>query len=167
MGLFYNRFRHYDPIAAQYVAPDSIGIDGGIRTFSYTTCPLSQIDPLGKASQYFHGLSLFDGKTTHGLLVIPGHIPTRVFSGVNGGPEGEALKDPNIRGGAVAPLHAEGHAAMLMRKNNAKCGVLYINHPGGVCNFCRTAVNNMLPKGAIMDVYDPGGGPCKISGTLR
>ena len=46
-GLYYNRFRYYEPLAGRYASPDPIGIDGGIRALSYTDCPTNTLDPYG------------------------------------------------------------------------------------------------------------------------
>ncbi len=46
-GLYYNRFRYYDPQAAQYMSPDPIGIAGGIRSNGYVEAPLTWLDQLG------------------------------------------------------------------------------------------------------------------------
>jgi RHS repeat-associated protein len=32
-GLFYNRFRYYDPDAGLYLSPDPIGLEGGLRPY--------------------------------------------------------------------------------------------------------------------------------------
>ncbi|WP_289896337.1 RHS repeat-associated core domain-containing protein [Paracoccus sp. TOH] len=46
-GLHYNRFRYYDPDAAQYLAPDPIGLEGGFRPQGYVADPNGWVDPLG------------------------------------------------------------------------------------------------------------------------
>jgi RHS repeat-associated protein len=46
-GLYYNRFRHYDPLAAQYVSPDPIGLAGGGKSFSFVLAPTSYSDVFG------------------------------------------------------------------------------------------------------------------------
>jgi RHS repeat-associated protein len=46
-GLYYNRFRHYDPYVAQYISSDPLGLRGGLRLRGYTTQPTGWIDPLG------------------------------------------------------------------------------------------------------------------------
>lgn len=46
-GLYYNRFRYYDPDATQYLTPDPIGLSGGVRLQGYVTDPNSLVDPLG------------------------------------------------------------------------------------------------------------------------
>lgn len=38
-GLYYNRFRYYDPLAAQYVSTDPIRLDGGLRPHAYVGKP--------------------------------------------------------------------------------------------------------------------------------
>ena len=47
LGIYYNRFRYYDPIAAQYMSPDPIRIAGGPRLHSYAAEPVMTIDPFG------------------------------------------------------------------------------------------------------------------------
>ncbi len=49
-GLYYNRFRYYEPLAGQYASPDPIGIDGGFRSQQIFISPSVFIDPLGLAS---------------------------------------------------------------------------------------------------------------------
>ena len=46
-GLYYNRFRYYDPDTAQYISADPTGVLGGINPYSYVKDPLNWIDPLG------------------------------------------------------------------------------------------------------------------------
>jgi RHS repeat-associated protein len=46
-GLYYNRFRYYDPLAGQYLCPDPIGLKGGARPQGYVENPGSWVDPLG------------------------------------------------------------------------------------------------------------------------
>ncbi|XXX76642.1 DUF6531 domain-containing protein [Sorangium sp. So ce134] len=46
-GLYYNRFRYYDPDGGRYVSQDPIGSVGGLNPYSYTINPTTRIDPLG------------------------------------------------------------------------------------------------------------------------
>ena len=47
-GLYYNRFRYYDPDVGQYTKPDPIGLEGGNPTlYSYISNPNWWVDPLG------------------------------------------------------------------------------------------------------------------------
>lgn len=46
-GLYYNRQRHYDPLAGQYASPDPIGLLGGDRPQGYVDNPQIWADPLG------------------------------------------------------------------------------------------------------------------------
>jgi RHS repeat-associated protein len=51
-ALHYSYFRDYDPSLGRYGESDPIGLNGGLNTYAYVTgSPLSQIDPLGLASQ--------------------------------------------------------------------------------------------------------------------
>ena len=49
-GLYYNRYRYYDPEATQYLSPDPIGLGGGIRPQGYVADPNGWVDPLGLAA---------------------------------------------------------------------------------------------------------------------
>jgi RHS repeat-associated protein len=65
--------------------------------------------------------------------------------------------------------HVEMQAAAYMRLNNIRQGVLYINHPDGICNFCNglaytrpggtpvSPISDALPEGAAMWVYNSSG----------
>jgi RHS repeat-associated protein len=46
-GLYYNRFRYYDPEAGGYVSQDPIGLHGGARSYAYVGNPLNWSDPVG------------------------------------------------------------------------------------------------------------------------
>jgi len=46
-GLYYNRFRYYDPESGEYVSQDPIGFLGGNRVYSYVADLLKVVDPLG------------------------------------------------------------------------------------------------------------------------
>jgi RHS repeat-associated protein len=46
-GLYYNRFRYYDPEGGRYLSQDPIGLAGGLSTYAYTSDPLAISDPLG------------------------------------------------------------------------------------------------------------------------
>lgn len=46
-GLYYNRYRYYDPLTAQYISPDPIGFAGGIRLNGYVLNPIKQVDIKG------------------------------------------------------------------------------------------------------------------------
>ncbi len=46
-GLFYNRFRYYDPELRMYTSPDPVGLLGGTEPYNYVTDPSRWIDPYG------------------------------------------------------------------------------------------------------------------------
>ena len=46
-GLFYNRFRYFDPDLCGYISPDPIGLAGGLEPWNYPTDPFTWADPLG------------------------------------------------------------------------------------------------------------------------
>ncbi len=46
-GLYYNRFRYYDPELGRYLSEDPIGLSGGVALFGYVYDPLVWLDVLG------------------------------------------------------------------------------------------------------------------------
>lgn len=48
-GLYYNRFRYFDPSQGGYVSRDPIGLRGGEGLYGYVDDPLVAVDPLGLA----------------------------------------------------------------------------------------------------------------------
>ena len=46
-GLYYNRFRYYDPEVGRYIGKDPIGLLGGSNPYAYTSNPVNWVDPLG------------------------------------------------------------------------------------------------------------------------
>jgi RHS repeat-associated protein len=49
-GLYYNRFRYYDPESGEYVSQDPIGLAGGGNLHGYVSDTNSLVDPLGLAA---------------------------------------------------------------------------------------------------------------------
>ena len=46
-GLYYNRYRYYDPLQGRYITQDPIGLRGGWNPYAYPLNPVTDIDPLG------------------------------------------------------------------------------------------------------------------------
>ena len=53
-GLYYNRFRYYDPSEGAYIAVDPIGIEGGLSPREYARLPTTFADPLGLIVVYHY-----------------------------------------------------------------------------------------------------------------
>jgi RHS repeat-associated protein len=47
LGLFYNRFRDYDPTLARYLQPDPLGHEGGLNLYAYPANPEVDVDLRG------------------------------------------------------------------------------------------------------------------------
>ncbi len=57
IGLYYNRFRYYDPQTGQYTQQDPIGLAGGNPTlYGYVFDPLGEVDWFGLATRPNNGL---------------------------------------------------------------------------------------------------------------
>jgi RHS repeat-associated protein len=46
-GLYYNRFRYYDPQTGAYISQDPIGLEGGLAPYAYVADPHKQVDIFG------------------------------------------------------------------------------------------------------------------------
>ncbi|HDR2167854.1 TPA: RHS domain-containing protein, partial [Enterobacter cancerogenus] len=46
-GLYYNRYRYYDPAQGRYIMQDPIGLRGGWNVYQYPLNPVAYIDPKG------------------------------------------------------------------------------------------------------------------------
>ncbi|WP_022822335.1 DUF6531 domain-containing protein [Hymenobacter norwichensis] len=77
-GLYYNRFRYYDPNAGSYISQDPIGLTGGDRLYAYVHDPLSWIDLLGLVGG---PASLPDGP---GIYIITNEASKRSYVGSAG-----------------------------------------------------------------------------------
>ncbi|HEY6527395.1 MAG TPA: DUF6531 domain-containing protein [Cellvibrionaceae bacterium] len=66
-GLYYNRFRYYDPDAGGYISQDPIGLAGGPTLYSYVADPAIWIDPFGLAS--CHGNAKASKKPNHVYVI--------------------------------------------------------------------------------------------------
>ncbi|WP_052321714.1 DUF6531 domain-containing protein [Ralstonia sp. A12] len=75
-GLSYNLHRYYDPDAGQYLSPDPLGLEGGLRTHGYVETPNAWVDPFGLAKcpvrevngTKIHGTGQKDGTPGHDQL---------------------------------------------------------------------------------------------------
>ena len=46
-GLYYNRFRYYDPESGRYISEDQLPLSPGLSLQAYTSDPLRLVDPMG------------------------------------------------------------------------------------------------------------------------
>ncbi|MBR0566162.1 RHS domain-containing protein [Azoarcus sp. L1K30] len=64
-GLYYNRYRYYDPKQGRYVTQDPIGLMGGVNIYGYVRAnPVSKTDPTGLVEGYAqagYGASIMAG----------------------------------------------------------------------------------------------------------
>lgn len=75
-GLYYNRFRYYDPIAGQFISQDPIGLRGGLKAYCYTRDPLTWIDPFGLSNIVYRALNPADVAALNAGQPISARNPT-------------------------------------------------------------------------------------------
>ncbi len=73
-----------------------------------------------------------------------------------------ANKDPTWANYEAAG-HVEGKAAIGIRENDSAGGILYHNNPGGICGYCVSQVETLLPQGAKLTVVSPANAVPKTS----
>ncbi|WP_438826909.1 RHS repeat-associated core domain-containing protein, partial [Salmonella enterica] len=52
-GLYYNRYRYYNPEQGRYITQDPIGLRGGWNLYQYPLNPVTNTDPLGLEAVFF------------------------------------------------------------------------------------------------------------------
>jgi RHS repeat-associated protein len=73
-GLYYNRFRYYDPCDGCYISQDPIRLQGGIQLYAYVKNPSAYSDILGLTGA--PGVTWVDPKT---LNFSQGYVDTKVY----------------------------------------------------------------------------------------
>jgi Double-stranded DNA deaminase toxin A len=57
----------------------------------------------------------------------------------------------------IASGHVKGQAALIIRARGVTSGILKINNPNGICNWCTTQLPTLLEDGSTLDVQTPLG----------
>jgi RHS repeat-associated protein len=63
-GLYYNRFRYYDPSIGAYLSQDPIGLNGGMQIYGYVHDSNSWIDILGLAKHHTIPRRIYNPRTS-------------------------------------------------------------------------------------------------------
>ncbi len=83
-GLYYNRFRYYDPESGEYISKDPIGLNGGLALYNYVQDVNVLLDILGLSTvylrnkEYYVGKAKVDAKTRYGKS----NYATDIFKGI-------------------------------------------------------------------------------------
>ena len=73
-GLYYNRFRYYDPERGDYIGQDPVRLLAGIQLYGYVPDPTLYIDPFGLALSginFANSPSLYNGDAGTPIVQIP------------------------------------------------------------------------------------------------
>lgn len=141
------------------------GGKGGVAPKNIKIDPNVAWSPKGYKSLDSNGLPPYDEIDTLGRLVVGGQ--TYYVKNGQGSPGMEAGTDPSIKAGAISHTHAEGHAAMIIRKLCAKEGTLFINNPNGPCGYCDKVIENILPQNSTLTVIWPSGNSHTYIGNAK
>ncbi len=124
-------------IAAPTAASRMIYLRGLTQSTSYA----SNFD---STNDYVY-LSVFDGKTTHGVLLTDEGALITLQSGT---------KYPEFSN-YPSSGHVEGKGAWFMREQNSIGGTLLHNNTDGTCGICNTNIPTLLPEGSERYVVPP------------
>ena len=83
-GLYYNRFRYYDPEAGQYIRQDPIGLAGGMRLYGYVNDASKWIDPFGLAACGTEESISVDEALSRASDFMKDGVPIRCIDGATG-----------------------------------------------------------------------------------
>jgi RHS repeat-associated protein len=144
-GLYYNRYRYYDPVISAYVSQDPLGLGAGENVYSYTLNSFGWIDPMGLSDL----LNLV--KEAHSVLdpKAQGFKTTAIGKNANGDlfmsssdpkvpriqREWAEQKGINVVNSGGKDIHAE---ESLIKSNN---GIKHIDASRGVCIDCENLMN--------------------------
>jgi RHS repeat-associated protein len=83
-GLYYNRFRYYDPDAGQYVSQDPIGLAGGTAVYAYVIDSNAWIDVFGLSTVYLRNSETYVGKAKQNAATRYGNksVATDIFTNI-------------------------------------------------------------------------------------
>jgi RHS repeat-associated protein len=129
-GLFYNRFRYYNPQTGRYISSDPVGLFGGLNTYGYgLNQPLTAADPSGQSPIGIVIGALFGGAVNvlenAGSIGGPNQpsILSTFIAGEVGGVVGGALDSPAvasaITGGINQFLEATADGASVLQAAEA------------------------------------------------
>jgi RHS repeat-associated protein len=131
-GLYYNRFRYYDPESGEYVSQDPIGLAGGTNFYGYAADPTTVVDILGLAAS-----CLPKGKKIN-RTVYRAEYPTRIST----------TWTPHPRNIAASHRYTRSGLGGVYGANSAKTALAEIEHykptPGRVITSKRAKLNNVL-----------------------
>ncbi|MGK4000190.1 RHS repeat-associated core domain-containing protein [Sorangium sp. So ce1024] len=132
-GLFYNRYRYYDPDTGCYLSPEPLGLYGGLRAFGYTGGdPVTCIDPNG----------------------LEGMTATASGGGVSVTRGSATTAPPYWRGAReMGNLHPAVQRALLQPANSLERAPRGLRHPAS-CAEPR-AVSDYLRARGVPDDADP------------
>ena len=77
-GLYYNRFRYYDPNAGSYISQDPIGLNGGLLLFGYVSDINLLVDVFGLVET--RNFTNFDAAREEAFRIASGGDPSVTFT---------------------------------------------------------------------------------------
>nr|WP_295873646.1 RHS repeat-associated core domain-containing protein [uncultured Chitinophaga sp.] len=180
-GLYYNRFRYYDPGAGRYISPDPIGLGGGISAYSYVPDPTTQVDVFGLTpTDPFDDLAQLRsdlGMPNTGERVKDG-VLTRLdvgdsqYYGINtwassDAAAAKAFQDAGLnKPHSIFANHAEGDVLLQAFRDGGPrtggVGHLYVD--ADVCGWCRSNINSVVKQLGLDDliIHQKGKDPVSV-----
>jgi RHS repeat-associated protein len=172
-GLYYNRYRYYDPEIGRFISPDPIGLEGGLNEYAYGPNPVAWFDAMGWA----HRLTVSDCDIEGVPRAEPnykesqsyadrGEYPSGMRSKKGGGNDRNCPKELNNR----AECHSErkllndleharkAHAAKPENKDVPLGGKVTANGQYPPCPQCHRAMLKFAQENGTKITYKWGSG---------
>jgi len=130
-GLYYNRFRYYEPSAATFVSSDPINIAGGLALYAYVRDPLTWVDVLGlTCKSAFSGnrgraKAIYDLER-NGYTVVSEEVTMKV--------NGQRIRADFVARDAEGKLHVfeVKHGSGDLTPNQSASGVFNMSSPSNI-----------------------------------
>lgn len=144
-GLYYNRYRYYDPSTGNYISQDPISIAGGLNVYAYVHDSNSWIDPLGLRG--FFTPSIFNAPSGNTHTVYQQKIDWDLPSTGKGGIT-ETNLDRALRGDAPFVVKNGKYSQINLHhsKQNAKGSLFELSYATHQKYYGSNALHPYLPN---------------------
>ena len=144
-GLYYNRYRYYDPSTGNYISQDPISIAGGLNVYAYVHDSNSWIDPLGLRG--FFTPSIFNAPSGNTHTVYQQKIDWGLPSTGKGGIT-ETNLDRALRGDAPFVVKNGKYSQINLHhsKQNAKGSLFELSYATHQKYYGSNALHPYLPN---------------------
>jgi RHS repeat-associated protein len=176
-GLFYNRYRFYDPDTGRYLSPEPMGLEGGLSAFGYAyNRPFDYFDPDGRLGMWAGGSGVppRGSSSTEGIMsadvnlhpVVTGALANPSLANSYGSPRSPAAcGEPRhlsdfLRSREPPPIDPNDHDRVRRELQDYKVQATQANNSvkRAPCANCSQMFGNLMAKYGAPDQQNIGTG---------